>query len=811
MAQERSVYSYCMGSGCHEGCVLTTYVENEKIVRCERTDFTGAETDVSGICAKGIALARFNDIEHRIHYPLKRIGKRGEGTFERISWDQAISEICEKLIEIREKYGPRSLIFNQNPSGYPNLSCSNYPNLQNRFIQLFDCSASQFNSFDNGFFGSDLIDLGSGFMFGQSDRRLMAFSKYLLIWGSNPLGNTRAAATTRYMLDAQENGAKLVHIGLVYNSTAAKCDQFIAMRRGNDVFLALAMAREIIRTGAHDEEYVRRFTVGPFLVRDDNGTFLRMNDIEQDGSAAEYVVWDEAAHKPIGVAPYVREAKNAQLVGSVTVAGIACKPAFQLLIDHVEPYTPEYQEQHTGVCAQTMLDLAHEYARIKPANIFLEEALRYQNGLQSYRAIQLLAAITGNMALKGGGLTLIGSGLGWGSYLNPMALLFPIGLENAKGNYVYPSDAFGAGDDDDCPYKAFFSFMGNPVHSNPGRATWEKLLSRMELIVVHDIWESDTAQFADYLLPDTTVFERSEVFFGANHFFYQDAAVQPAYEEKSGSDVLSLIAQGVGLGEYFQLSHEEWIKFRVETGGELFDQNGELITYERIKEEKMIRLNKPEELYDSMIDGNFVTDSGRFEFYSEDFVEVGAPMATYMPAHIDRLPQEIQEAYPMHLFVGRARMFMQTQPFMVMPDLLAITEKEPWAWINADDAAEANIRNNEYIEVYNDRGMALVKARTTQAVPRGMVNLWLNFRKRDYKKGGATEIQMSIGTKETLDEFAECWKKHARRRWGIPEGEKPSIAYAMQGKMPDIFNWEASINGNYDCIWDSRCAIRKAQ
>jgi molybdopterin-containing oxidoreductase family molybdopterin binding subunit len=805
-SQESFVYSGCMGAGCHEGCLLKTYVKDNRIVRTERAELTGPEKDYQGICQKGIEYARFNDSDVRVLYPQKRVGARGEGKWERISWDQAIAEICTKLNEIRDNYGSQSVMVAANPSGYPNLSFALLPQMNTRFVHTFDASASQLNAFDTGFFGSQSVDFGSGFIYGGSDKRLMSKAKHLIIWGSNAIGNTRAASTTRCILDAQENGAKLVHIGVVYNSTAAKCDQFVAVKRGSDAALALAMTRYMIVHDGFDAEYVKNHTVGPLLVRDDNGMFLRESDYDPEGMETNYICWDESSQSPALAPAHTHEPGDYRLTGTVTVAGIACKPAFQKLVEHLEPWTPEYQEQFTGVAAETVRQLTDEYMSIKPADIYLEECLRYQNGLQSYRAIHLLAALSGNIALEGGGVTILGSGLGFPSGFNNAAVTLPEGIENVKGVYVYPPEAFAAADADESPFKAFLCFMGNPMHSNPGRDIWKRLFDKMELIVVHDLWESDTAAYADYLLPDTTTFERTEIFVTMNHLVLLEPAVSCKGEQKTGTEVLSLIARGCGLGHLFDKTDLEYHEIRLQSQSPAIKNAEPPITWERLKKEKIIRLEPPTDgYYNPLRSGDFMTETGRIEFYCEAYVSIGMPMAVVKPIFSDVQPQAELDANPLHLFVGRARLFMQTTPFMVMPDLLELSQKEPWAWVNTADAIERNVNDGDLIRVSNTRGTAVVRAKLTEAVPKGMVNMWLNYRVGDYHEGGATYLQRMTGTAETVDDFAKRWQEVNISRWGLKKGEQPSMEAAMRGKLPTVMNWESSIVGNYDVIWDNRC------
>ncbi len=809
MSEESYTYTECMGSACHEFCFLKTYVKDSKVVRTEKAVLTGPESDRFECCQKGIDYARFAEHPERLLYPLKRTGKRGEGLFARITWDQALEEIGDKLNELKEKYGSESLLFTINPSGYPGSNFCLFVPIMYRFIHLYDATGCMMNSVDQSFFGAQSIDLGSMFRYNMSDPRLLSKSKHIIIWASNPLGNTRAAVTTRAILDARDEGAKINHIGWLFNSTAALSDKFVAVKRGSDIALALSMAREIISCDAHDKDYLIKHTVAPLLVREDTGLFLRASDIGLASDANDYVAVVQGAAVPIK--PHDHELRDVQLTGSITVEGVVCKPAFQRLIDHLDKWTLEYQESYTNVPAADVKGLVDDYLEVRPANIYLEEGLRYHNGLQSYRAIQLLAYLTGNVGLEGGGITIIGMGQGHPTGLNDMALIFPEGMENCKGHYINPEDMYEEMKKDNPKFKAYFNFMGNPVHSNPGRKEiWENFFSKMELVVVHEIFMSDTALFADYLLPDTTTFERKELLTQGNHVIYQDAAVARPGEVRPGIEVLSSIAETAGYGSFFDKTEDEWHAIRLDSPLPEFAGVEPPLTLERLKDEKMIRLNSPETLYDPMAAGDFVTPSGRIEFYCEEFADIGMPMATWSLSIMDALSEEEKQAYPLQLFVGRARLFMQTQPFNIMDDLLELHGKEPWMWMNPKDAAARHIHNGDMVKVYNDRGHAVLRAKTSEACPLGVAHMWLNYRASDYKEGGPTYMMIPTGLKENMDVFGHRWREVMQNRWGLAPGEKPSYEAAAEGRMPATMSFDVSIAGNYDIIWDNYCNVEKA-
>ena len=149
-ADEKMVYTTCQGWGCHDYCILSTIVNaNGEIERCEpmhvpkhieedpRQQVHGCFKDRSGICVKGCASVKIPFIENRLLHPLKRVGERGEGKWEEISWDQAYAEISQKIESIVERYGTHSIIQNYFPCGTPNYNIGLAMSLNFRFCEAF--------------------------------------------------------------------------------------------------------------------------------------------------------------------------------------------------------------------------------------------------------------------------------------------------------------------------------------------------------------------------------------------------------------------------------------------------------------------------------------------------------------------------------------------------------------------------------------------------------------------------------------------------------------------------------------------------
>jgi len=392
----------CPGGGDHTGCIHTTHVKDGKIVKNERTIYPDGVKGI--ICRRGVAGARLPYHPDRLKHPLKRVGKRGEGKWERVSWEQALDEIADKIKKVRAEYQPESLamlpFFNSclPPAGLQLL-------LGLRLQHLLQATNPHRGMpIDSNPVFSSYFSFGTAWGMTADPRSLVeGNTQYMIVWGSNPA--EMAVRFMKYIEEAKRKGAKLVDIGLISDQTAKKADWWIPVKAGSDGALALAMIDVIINENRYDEEYVTRYTNGPFLVRADNGQFLRERDVLSDGDPQKYMIWDTVVDQPTAVAPknYGHSGIKPALFGNYRPGDVECKPVFQMLTDLASENTPENVAQITGVSPANIKNLAREYAITKPAAILTAFGLRYKNSGNAYRAIDTLGAITGNIGVMGGG------------------------------------------------------------------------------------------------------------------------------------------------------------------------------------------------------------------------------------------------------------------------------------------------------------------------------------------------------------------------------------------------------------------------
>ena len=793
---EKVTLNTCMGTGCHTGCIHSVHVKDGKIVRVERTVYPDGEEGI--ICLKGIAGARLLYHPDRLKYPLKRAGKRGEGKWQRITWEQALDEIADKVKRIREKHKPESVAISPmwnstNPKG------GIQPTLGLRLRNLMQASElNQGIPIDSNSIFANYFSLGtSGGGLADPRTLLEGNTKYMIAWGTNPA--EMAFRFMRYISEAQKRGAKLVDIGLIFDATAEKADWWIPVEAGSDTALALAMISVIINEKLYDQDFVLKYTNGPFLVRGDNGQFLRESDIFPGASPHNYVVWDTTSGQPKAITPKTYEffGSKPALLGTYEPAGIECHPAFQLLADLANRYRPEKAAEITGVSPETTEKLAREYAAAKPAAILICFGLRYQNSGNAYRAMITLGALTGNVGVMGGGPIL---GFNSQGRFNAPQINFNDDLiinPTEEHSHSIPIAQFFEGMATGRPYpiKAMILYGVNLLHTFPSPRRWiEEVFPKLELIVVNDIFMTVTAEYADYVLPDCTVFEREDIEIGhGGYIVLLEKAIEPMYECRPPIYFWSELARRLGYGEYFDKTIEEWLEFRLTSKDASITGIEPPLTLERLKKEKMVQANIPSRIYHPFLDKKFPTPSGRIEFYCEELTAAGDALPVFRE-QLESPRSALAKKYPLVFNTANNRFFMHT----VFANDLAMLQSykmEPYLSINTQDAQKRGIKEGDVVIVYNDRGSCKVRAMISEAVPPGVVNIPHGWWPKQFIEGHLANLLLPLAAPETRDEAREIY-------WSV----------AAKRASTDTFGADENRHAySPDTIFDCLCEVKKAE
>lgn len=694
MPETRLVRTVC-DPNCHANprCGITALVEDGRITSIEPGSFPLPEYD-RRICLMGMSRLEYQYHKDRLRFPLKRAAKRGEGKWQRISWNEAFDILDQRLRALATQFGSRSLAFFTGTGVAGVLT----KGAAHRFAAVIGGTASRAGGVDYGVpkgleytFG---VPASTYFRPGGHEYADAVNSRMIILWGAN--GAETRFVDFHFVVEAQRRGAKVVSIDPNRSATAAKADQWISLRPGTDTALALSLLHEILKQGGQTEPFLRDHTNAPFLLRRDTGGFLREADVIPGGSSA-YMVWDSLSQSPVpngaGFTPVLTGTYQVLLASGSTVE---CAPAFQLLVDLCRSYPPERASVITGVPAPIIRDLAHEFVSRKPASIRIGFGVdRWYYSDYTARAVANLVIATGNIGVAGGGISVHD-----GTYPAPLNLQVfraPDGREAATLDVISLASAIEHGKP--YPVKALWlsaSNMFNQTSANR-RRVMSSIVPQLELIVVVDHFMTDTADLADIVLPACTIFERLDLVAG-KFYQLQQRAVEPEGESKSDFDIFAGLARRMGMGDYFDRSPEDYLTEMLATNHPLLEG----ITLDRLQREGAVFLNRPREPYVSFRDLRLRTPSGRIEIYKEELVRYGAELPHYREP-IEASPENLlYQRFPLTLLFSHSKYRIHST-FANMP-MIKKLEADPRVEIHPIDAQQRSITTGQVVRVHNDRG-----------------------------------------------------------------------------------------------------------
>lgn len=709
---EKTVITAC-SPNCGRGfCPLEVTVRNGRMVRIAPVKHAD-HPEFDRICLKGLSRIQYVYSPDRLKYPLKRVGPRGGGQWKRISWEEALDTIAEVVKKNMQERGPQSIgLAVSSGSG-------NYLSPGLRMATALRCVYAT-GGIDQDIPWADITMLGGG-----SDP---AFEDYAqtrnqIYWGFNICETSIADA--HFMLDAKQNGARIIVIDPRYSVTAAKADEWIPIEPGTDAALALGMMNVILAKGLEDRGYLVAHSVAPLLVRSDTKRFLRQSDLAAGGSDKVFIAFDQMT----GALVPVDQAEQPALEGSFEWNGVTVKPAFQLLKERVASYTPETVSKICGVPAETVERLAVVYATEKPSVIRPGYGVdRWSNGDLSAMAIYTLPILTGNIGRPGSGIGRYPGGyplkvgpweLPPGAdpnavrYMNPLYAVrkgSPVHVWIVQGNYLYQQVP---------DFNHTLEVLNDPEQT--------------DLVVAIDILMTSTAYYADIVLPAASLFEKYDMIGSAPHSYVelQNKAIEPLFESKPDLEIYYELAKRLGVPEYFDKPAEYYLRRALENG----DKTVAGITFEELQRVGFKRGNVPEQPIVPHADGKYATPTGRAQFYLEELIDFDAQLPKYEPPAMKPDSQ-----YPLILNNAHSR-FRAHSTYADIPWLLEINPY-PVVEINKQDADARDIRDGDMVEVFTKSGHAVCRAWISEASRPGTVRLSEGWWWRQFEAGNYQELSV---------------------------------------------------------------------
>jgi anaerobic selenocysteine-containing dehydrogenase len=634
----------------------------------------------------------------RLLYPMRRRSDVPKGplekgreaaAFERISWDEALDEIAARLKAIAVEFGPESIL----PYSYAGtIGKLGYGSMDRRFFHRL--GASQLDRTICASAGGAALVSVYGIRLGTAPQEF-AHAGLIIAWGANIHGNN--IHLWPFIEEARRNGAKLVVIDPYRTRTAALADEHLAIHPGTDTALALGMMHVILSMGLEDREYIARCTAG-----------------------------------------------------------------FDELKAHVlrPEHSPESVAAITGISAETIVRLARAYATAGrkgsghqsggPAVIRLNYGIqRSEFGGTSARAVCMLPLLTGAWRYKGGGLQLSTSG--WFPF-NDNALQMPELMQASPlgrparvvnmSQLGHALTALGSGAGDGPPVKAMFVYNSNPAAIAPNQTDVLRGMRRKDLfLVVHEQFFTDTADYADIVLPAPTFLELKDVQGAYGHLFAQinDRAIAPLGESRSNVAMFGELARRMGFPEAcFDDREDELIDQVLDTEHPWFAG----ITRERLEREGHIELQLPNDAAGDVL-----------PFSTVEWFKTPSGRGALTPVPVFTAPAEsrahaAEGPYPLEFLPRKADNYMNSTFANIPIHQRMESRTQGVLEMHGTDAAARAIVTGDEVEVFNGRGSIALKALVNAQVGAGVVAARLDWNK--LSAGGAN---VNALTSETLTDI----------------------------------------------------------
>ncbi len=753
MQDETKIYkttTWSAGPGCHGGCGVLAHIKNGKLVKIEGDP--DHPWNQGRLCSRCLAMTQYAYHPERLTRPLKRIGARGAGKWQEISWDEAFDLIEKKMGKIRDDYGPESVIFSMGTGrdigawicllayayGSPNVMFA---------LSGVACYSPRIAAVETMQGDYCIIDAAQWFPKRYDDPRYQV-PECILVWGYNIPGSCPDNVFGHWIIDLMKKGSKIIAIDPRLSWFASRSKHWLQLRPGTDGAIAMGFLNVIINEKLYDTAFVSRWTNAAHLVRLDSGKLLRESDISAGGSRDNFIVWDAATRQPVvwdsATASYNDPAIKPALEGEFTVSlvdgtAVKARTVWDRFCSNVNEYPVDRVSRISWVPEKEIIEAARFYARSKPAVIHWGVPIDMTPAVTpTVQAINALWCITGNLDVPGGNVI--------SRYaFDAVAYALP----GAKGAIKLESkeiDKKRIGVDQYGPLSKFiwraqpdrvidqiFSEKPYPIKGmwiqacNPVAGIgldpkkWVEAIKKLDFVVAVDLFHTPTTQIADIVLPAGTFLEKDtfrtwwiplqsinkvmtvgECKPDIEINFELAKRFNPGLQWDRIEDMFNEILEPSGL-TFAELQKQGWA---------FPPEDHPSHPYRRYEKGKLRPDGRP----------GFQTNSGLVELHSTLREEWGLePLPDYEEPPFTPVtqPDRLKE-YPLILSTGRRSPVFFHSEHRNIPWLRTL-DPDPLVEIHPQTAKSIGIGDGEWVWVENWMGRAKFKSRVTPVVPEWMV------------------------------------------------------------------------------------------
>lgn len=722
----QQIHTYC--AMCVSQCGVVASVEDGilKNVNIDPDHPNGC------ICVKGTAAPEIVYSPDRLKYPMVRTRPKGERDpgWVRVSWDEAMELMASRLKDIKNRYGAEAVVFGTGTPSGGGISdfflwfqrLANAFGTPNIMASIHICNWSR--------------DFGSQYTYGVGTPRPdYDNARCILLWGFNP--NATWPADTMRITRAKANGAKVIVIDPRRAGAVDKADIWLRVRPGSDGALAMGMIHVLLEENLYDENFVREWTNGAFLVREDTQRLLTERDFNPSGHPETFFVWDEKSASTVSYHPaggYGQKAVKPSLSGTFTFTCadgkvVKCRPAFDLLRNLAAQYAPERSEERTWVPAEEVRRAARMFATEKPSCYFSWAGLEeHSDAAQINRAVCLFYALTGQFDSRGSNVLFATTPT------NPIIGQELLSEEQKRRRLGYAQRPLGAA----CipgraqaydvyrailteqPYavKALVAFGSDPLVGNGDPVRGKAALEALDFYAHVDLFANPSAALADLLLPASSCWEREALkpFFDTAEdtktwVQLRPAVVGPQNESRADLEIIFDLAKQLGLGKrFFDGNIDAAYDYHLAPSG---------LTVQQLRGHRMGMRFQASTRYQKYAEVDsqtgqprgFHTGTKKVEVYSTRFANAGyPPLPIFQELAVSPSGRGDQtENYPLILTFFRLIQFCDQQHRNI--PRLRRPVREPFLEIHPDTAGPLKIVDGEWVILETVAGAIKLKAK----------------------------------------------------------------------------------------------------